>query len=360
MYFMKVLLLGEYSGFYNSLKDGLEELGVDVYFVSNGDSMCAWKQIDGYDSRLYPPGGQGVIRYFNQYIMPYVYAERFKDYDIVQVINPVIYNSILDHDLVERIVDRNRNFVLSAAGDDCILYEAYKNGCFDYFTFDDDEYAHQRYSSERLSAYEKRLIRKADAVIPCSYDYYKAYKAFDITASKTTEVIPLPLNCNKIEYQDNLVRDRVVYFHGISRETAKGSAYIIEALDKLKRNYPNDVEIIINTRMPFADYVKAMQRANIIVDQCKAYSYGMNACIAMAQGRIVLSGNNPESYNNGSVIPPVIWISPDVDRIYCELEKLLELKRSYQDMGINNRKFVEQYHGHITVASEYLSVWKEL
>lgn len=34
---MKVLLVGEFSGFYLNLKQGLQELGVDVTLAANGD-----------------------------------------------------------------------------------------------------------------------------------------------------------------------------------------------------------------------------------------------------------------------------------------------------------------------------------
>lgn len=37
----KILLLGEYSGLYHNLKQGLQELGADVTLAANGD---AWKK----------------------------------------------------------------------------------------------------------------------------------------------------------------------------------------------------------------------------------------------------------------------------------------------------------------------------
>ena len=41
---MRVLLIGEYSGFFLNLKKGLEKLGVDCTLAANGDG---WKAIEG-------------------------------------------------------------------------------------------------------------------------------------------------------------------------------------------------------------------------------------------------------------------------------------------------------------------------
>lgn len=65
---MKVLLLGEYSGFYYNLKRGLQELGVEVDLFANGDG---WKQIPGADKPLYRDGDTFPLkRIYNKIVIP--------------------------------------------------------------------------------------------------------------------------------------------------------------------------------------------------------------------------------------------------------------------------------------------------
>ena len=61
---MKVLLLGEFSGLYKYLYDGLKEIGVDVIWASNGDG---WKKIGGADIRVLP-----TARTFSEKIVNYI------------------------------------------------------------------------------------------------------------------------------------------------------------------------------------------------------------------------------------------------------------------------------------------------
>ena len=56
---MRVLLVGEFSGFYLNLKQGLQELGVDVTLAANGDG---WKQIPGADIPLFRTGDKNKLK----------------------------------------------------------------------------------------------------------------------------------------------------------------------------------------------------------------------------------------------------------------------------------------------------------
>lgn len=360
---MRILLLGEYSGFYRYLKEGLLELDVDVHHAANGDSMCPWKQIEGADSLLYLMGGKGIRKVYNQYVSPFNRARLFRNYDVIQIINPSLYPGfMMNHILTKQIVESNGRFVLSSAGDDYVLWKAYQKGIYEYFTYDDDYSAGRRFN--RLTPwgraeifYQKSIIDRADLIIPCAYDYKMAYGSIPVLKEKTTNVIPLPVNCNSIEYRENVVKGKLVFFHGINREIAKGTKYIRAALLELQERYPNDVEIIINNRMPFEQYLEAMRRANVVIDQCKAYSYGMNAIIAMAQGKVVMSGNHPVSHANGD-IPPVIWIQPNERQIYERLVGILSTRDQISIQGLESRNYVVNKHNHVSVARQYLEKWQ--
>lgn len=360
---MKVLLLGEFSGLYRYLKEGLLKIGVDVFLAANGDS---WKKIDGADTSLYSVNRDkwNIYKTMKNYIIePYQKAKKLSGYDVVQVINPSIYNRLINKNLTEQVVEQNGLFSLSSAGDDYVIWKAYKKRIFDYYVYDLDHTAQKLYDERNVFnlsriKYQKRLISKAELIIPCCYEYYKSYTSFPKLKEKTVKTIPLPINCDEIDYRENIVNNKIVIFHGINRELAKGTPFIREALEVISNKYPNDVEVIINKRMPFQEYLEVMHKTNVVIDQCMGYSYGMNSCVAMAEGKVVMAGNHPEIQGELGMVPPVVWIKPDVKHIVSQLEMIIENRNSISEMGYKSRQHVEKYHDHIKVASQYLEAWK--
>ena len=65
---MKVLLLGEYSGFYYNLKRGLQELGVEMELFANGDASP-------------------IKRFYNKIILPELQKKQYSGYDVVQMVH---------------------------------------------------------------------------------------------------------------------------------------------------------------------------------------------------------------------------------------------------------------------------------
>lgn len=80
-------------------------------------------------------------------------------------------------------------------------------------------------------------------VIPSLYEYKIGYNQ-----QIATECIPFPINSSKIEYKENIVLDKIVIFHGLSREVEKGTSYIEEALKLIAEKYKN-VEVIIEGKI---------------------------------------------------------------------------------------------------------------
>ena len=83
---MKILLVGEFSGFYNSLKDGLRELGHDILLASMGDGYKDLPSDILWDSRYL--GYWGVLERSMKVIKT---LHLLKGYDVVQFVNPEIF-----------------------------------------------------------------------------------------------------------------------------------------------------------------------------------------------------------------------------------------------------------------------------
>ncbi|OYY26990.1 MAG: glycosyltransferase, partial [Sulfurovum sp. 35-42-20] len=120
----------------------------------------------------------------------------------------------------------------------------------------------------------------------------------------------------------------------------------------------NDLELVIKGNMPLDEYLELMQRTNIVIDQVYSHSCGVNAIYALAMGKIVLGGAEPESLRSlGVDSSPVINIKPSAQSIVDEIEKILAHRSEIESIGYESRQFAENIHGHVKVAKQYLKTW---
>lgn len=357
---MKVLLIGEFSSLHKYLKDGLNELGLcEVLLASNGDS---WKKIPGADFGLYTTATNSnkIKNIYYTYIKPCILDDRLKNNDVVQFINPKVYSPLINNFIIRRIVKNNNIISLVSAGGDYAVTTAYKNGKFDYYPFDyDKKILDDIYNCKKIKGFlnvynDKYLVRKADCIIPSVYEYSIGYEG----KNNLQKVIPFPINIDDIKYTDNIVKGKIVFFHGLNRELEKGTYFIRVALEKLKERYPDDIEIVMDGQMPFEKYMMTIRKANIVVDQCCSYGYGINACISMAQGKVVVSGCRKETIvASGIDEAPIINAKPDIDYLYKQMCHIVENRHRITEWGYRSRKFIEDYHDYRKIAFEYYQLW---
>lgn len=356
---IKVLLVGEYSGFHINLKKGLKALGVDCYLAANGD---VWKKIDGADFSLFKDSSNSMFgKIWQRIIMPLFCKKPLYGYDYVQLIDPKIYNSYINKIMIKRIIKHNKKVFVSVPGACFSLYNAYKKGLLGYYIFDDNpklsiQYECKSHISKLKYKQEKYIYSHVDAIIPIMYEY--AVGVRHLKNCKRT--IPLPFDCTSIECVPNKASDKIVIMHGIIREKDKGTDIIRKALEIIQKRYGDMVEIVYDGKMPLSDYLEKLKTINVLVDQCKEHCYGMNALYAMAEGRIVLGGASDNSLKEfGLNSCPVIHIEPNVEQIVEQLEYVISQKDNFEIMGKKARDFVEQFHDCKKIAQEYLDVWSE-
>ena len=358
---MKVLLIGDFSSFHKYLSDGLKANGCEVTLVSGTDG---WKKIKGADFSLYDNSVKcsGALKHFLLYREACKTIDKLDDdYDVVQFINPRIYTPYINWLLIKKLKKKGKVISLVSCGNDLALNQAYRDGKFDYYMMDGEKELLNEYSlrKSRGIAYttsEKKFLEYIDCIIPTLYEYRIGYG----NDCRLTKTIPMPINLESIIYKENVVKDKIVIFHGISRRGAKGSDFIEEAMKKIKEKYPHDVEIIVAEKLPFEEYVRIMDKANIVIDQCRSYGYGINADIAMAQGKVVLSGARKETLESLGVSKcPIFGIIPDENQIYQQLEFIVMNRDKITLWGKESREYVEKVHDCKKVAKEYIKVWSK-
>ncbi len=351
---MNILLAGEFSGLHSNLAKGLRKLGHNVTVISSGDS---WK---GFEADvLIDPKTKPLARHL-QCLSAIV---RMKKFDVVQFVNPICFpvNPRFNYWMIKLLLSKNSRTFLMAAGDDAYYW---KNGAerLDKYTPFDDMLKYDLKNSvticqdPRYVEFNEHLASAVTKIIPCAFDYWVCYKGID----NLTAPIPLPVDLTEFEYTPNVVKNgKVRVFHGLNRVGMKGTRYVEKAFEILKQKYSSEAEFIIEGRLPFPAYIKAMKEANIVVDQVNSYGWGLNAAMGLALGRVVVSGAEPEALGAfGLETSPLINIRPSVDDIVSQVATLIENKKGLLAIGEESRLFAEKMHDSVKVASRFIKVWE--
>ena len=209
--------------------------------------------------------------------------------------------------------------------------------------------------SEEAFRFNKKIVKISNGVIPVVYELEVCYQG---EIGKCLKTIPIPINTSTIKFRDNRVGKKMVVFHGLNRYGFKGTRLVEAAFECLNKKHPNDLELIIDGKMPLKDYLEVLGRSNVVIDQMHSHSLGMNGVYALAMGKVVMGGAEPESLKSlGVAVSPVINLKPNVQSIIDEVEKLLEKRDQLPVLGLRSREFAEQVHGHRKVAQQYIETW---
>ncbi|MFC5195303.1 glycosyltransferase [Bizionia hallyeonensis] len=377
---MKILLIGEYSRLHNSLKEGLEALGMTVTIAGFGDYFKNYP----VDIRFENSFNSGIPFLIKKVIykltaidLNSVFIKRqfenhknhLKGYDIVQLINENPFNTLPKTEklLLDFIFRHNKNVFLLSCGTDYISVKYAFDKKFKYSIFTPFEqekvpkanYWHilkwQRKSYKKLHDY---MFKNIKGVLASDLDYHIPL----IGNKKYLGMMPNPINLEKLDYINLKVTDKIVIFHGINQKNyyKKGNDIFEAALDILKKNHADKIEIITVKSLPYAEYIKAFNQAHILLDQVFAYDQGFNALEAMAKGKVVFTGAEQEWLDYYNIEEDTIAINaePDAEKIARKLEWLILHPEKISEISKNARAFIEKEHHYVDVAKLYLETWE--
>lgn len=377
---MKILLLGEYSRLHNSLKLGLEKLGHEVTLVGTGDMFkkfpvdlsirAQWltdKPIPLLARKVYlrlfkKDPAQWEIGYRFEKILP-----RLKDFDVVQLINSHSIGTYPEYEitLLQKLFQQNKNIFLMACGDDYPVVKSYLEGSMRYHMLTPylEKQSNNKFdfALKYLSEPYKKLFyfvyEKSKAVIPSDMDYVIPWQGWEKVHKLIPNPIIIPETYNPIVIENRKIR----ILFGINRinYVKKGYKFFDEALDIIEKKYPHLVEIRRTENLPFIEYVKELERCDILMDNVYAYDQGYNALEAMSRGKVVFAGAEKEFMEHFNLKERVaINALPDSEKIAEELEELVLNPNHIETIGRNARAFIEREHDNVTVAKKYLETWK--
>lgn len=366
---MKILLLGEYSNVHNTLARGLRTLGHEVTVASGGDY---WKDY---------PRDIDLSRSFricNTISFLWRLAKalpKMRGYDIVQLINPEFV--LLKAGRVKYVYDylrrNNKKIVLGAFGMD--YYWVSVNDMQKPFRYSDfnlgetlrkdqaAEYYRKDYYGTDKERQDRYVVSDCDAIVACLYEYYEVYRrAENGNLSHKLSFIPLPLESADCDVRECSGKLRIHVGISKNRSAYKGTDIMLKAAKRIEQKYPEQVELVVSEGVPYAQYEKMVNGADVILDQLYSYTPAMNALMAMSKGIIVVGGGEPENYEilGESELRPIINVLPNEESVYDELEKLVTDKSGILNLKQQSREYVTRHHDYIKVARQYEMLYKKL
>ena len=377
---MKILLVGEYSRLHNSLKEGLGKLNHDVTIVAAHDGFKRY-DVDLLIERKYQ---KGLKKKFKNllYRITGIDLESFNiknqikrlrpelsNYDIVQFINEAPFGCMakIERDIFDLISDWNHKIYLLSCGTDHIsvsyanedkpkysILTPYKNGKDKTFI---SAYG-LKFLKPEFKALHDHIYSKVNGVIASDLDYHLPLK----NHPKYLGLIPNPINTDALKFEEPVIEDKIVIFHGINSHNyfKKGNDLFEQALEIINDKYNDRIDIITVRSLPYKDYITAYNKAHILLDQVYAYDQGYNALEAMAKGKVVFTGAEKEWLNYYDIKEDTIAINatPDSNAIAKKLEWLIENPEKIIEISSNARHFIEEHHDYISSAKSYLAAWK--
>lgn len=150
-------------------------------------------------------------------------------------------------------------------------------------------------------------------------------------------------------------KEHYVVLHAPSNPVIKGTRYLEQAVANLQaKGYP--VELRLMQRRPHAEVRRAVQEADIVVDQLLMGWYANFAIEAMVSGRPVIAYVRDDLKTLTGFDPPILDANPET--IEERLGTLVADARLRAELGAAGRAYVERIHGAGRIAEQLVACYE--
>lgn len=359
---MDILFIGDYSNFHVTLAKKLRQLGHRAVVVSSG-SRCMDTERDINLMRM--PGKWGALKYI---CSVFSLLPKMSNFDVVQLINP----NFLDlkpakiRYFFNELRRRNGAVALSLVGNDPFFVKA----CCDAQMFRYSEFrvgrdlspfaianpmVEKNWQTEEMFGFCQHIYDNIDCAISCLYEYQKVGSKY---LGEKLEYIGIPIDVEGIKYEPLHIDDKINIAVGIKSEymSFKGTDRLLNAAKKIEHIHSDKCRVFVLKDLPYTEYMEKLRHSHIVLDQLYSYTPATNALGAMAMGKVVVSGAEPEFYDfvGEKDFKPIINVVPDDDYIFEKLLSLILDKEKLAERGRQSRQFVERHNSSQLVAEKYI------
>ena len=362
---MRILLLGDYSNVHANLARGLKPLGHECGVASDGDKWKGYpRDIDLQRSF----GVRGNVSFLWRLLCA---LPSMRGYDVVQLINPIFFELKAGKlpPIYRYLRRHNGKVVLGAFGMDYywtqvntsqrpLRYSDFNFG--DHVRLDAEA---ELFRNEWIGTDKEHLNRMiaddCDGIVAGLYEYWVTYQQF---VDKLTYIpfpieLPFPPSTFDVHHPLNI-------FIGISknRSAYKGTDIMLQAAQDVASAHPDRIRLTIAEGVPFDEYKRMMDSADIILDQLYSYTPAMNSLLAMSKGIVNVGGGEPEHYDllHEATLRPIINVQPTYQSCYQEIERIALHPELVPRLKRESVEYVKRHHDYIKVAQQYLDFYSKL
>lgn len=360
----KILLVNDTRGAHEYLYRAFIRMGIECDIALFGTATISTLE---HSLNFDPLRNWGRFGKIPRPFLNLINAKRLAKYDVASYVHRI---SVIDKPYYFRFRDlptiRDKVSVMSYTGLGCdeISFIAdsrllpYKP-CETCQKYDDKA----RFCERIVRPMKIEAVNNLNKYFDCVFSAMVEYSHISDVYKGKVEKIPLPLDISEIPWKPAGASgdSKVKIIHTPSRAGFKGTAVVLDAIEKLK-NIRNDFEFKMVSGLPFNEYISVIGEADIVIDQVWSQSPGMNAIWLLGMGKIVFSGNTSlsQKYFNFAKDSPIINAEPNSEALAIDLSSAISSKQHFMAMAEAGREYVNKNHDHMTIAKQYIDQWKKI
>lgn len=363
-------MLGEASFVHSTLRKGFKALGHDVTLVSAGSIWDCPRDIDmSRNMRWGKLSGLEVVWKIVSNIRVFV------GNDIVQMNDShTIPLRLRWNELFFKFLKRfNKRVVRGCWGDDIIVFGAQERGVLAYSdthvgtTAINVEQNKERIAEQNLPEFVSccRYVNShVDAFAACLYEYYVYYDIPEY--HKRLHYMPLPMEIPAavdIKVKGKQWPVKVLVGIQKKRDFIKGAGLIATLVERIAAENPDKVVVRRVSDVPYNDYCRMLDEADVLVDQLYSYTPSMNSLAAMARGTVIIGGGEEEYYDfiGEKELRPIINVRPLQDEYNMNvLREALLTPGRISLLSRQSVAFVRKHHDYMAVSRQYINMYESL
>lgn len=136
---------------------------------------------------------------------------------------------------------------------------------------------------------------------------------------------------------------------------------MLPLLEGFARENPGRVQFDFVQNRPFDEFSRILHDADVVVDQLYSYTPATTALMAMADGKVVISGGEPEYYDfiGEERLRPIINIDPaSPEQAIAALQDLVDDREKLAAMSRDSREFAIKHNSAEAVAHRFVDFWE--
>lgn len=366
---MKILFIGDGSGYHANLAGALRRMGHDVTLASDGTRWMDTRR--DIDLRRRPGKLSGALLWLR---LSTLRAADFRGYDVVQLSAPTFLPLRPDRNrtMFDRLRRDNGKVFLSALGTDNV----YIRSCIDNPVLKYSEWSlggeptpwsltpeseKAQWLDPHLEDYTRYFYDHIDGAVSALYEYHRIVSRVYPDLPLAYGGIPIDTAALPQHRQHADGPLRVLFAAHKGREAEKGADVILDMLRRLERECPGKIAVDTPENVPYSQFLNRLASYDIVSDQLYSYTPATTALLAMAMGVVPLSGAEPEYYKfiGENDLRPIFNLDPlDPDGTYAQLKLLINNRQELARMSREGVDFVARHNEASIVARRFLDFYE--